>query len=103
ALQQDNVALVTDPIDRITETAVVTTAGEAVEADAIVLATGFETSRYLSGIEIVGAKGAPPPEHWGDDPSAYLGAAVSGFPNFFMLYGPNTNQAGNSVIYVLQA
>ncbi|GLE54568.1 hypothetical protein ATCCBAA256_41620, partial [Mycobacterium montefiorense] len=49
ALQQDNVALVADPIERITETSVVTAAGDVVDVDAIVLATGFETSRYLSG------------------------------------------------------
>ena len=42
-------------------------------------------------------------ERWGADPSAYLGVAVSGFPNFFMLYGPNTNQGGNSIVYILEA
>ncbi|SPM39340.1 Predicted flavoprotein CzcO associated with the cation diffusion facilitator CzcD [Mycobacterium numidiamassiliense] len=102
-LQRDNVELVTDPIDRIADTAVVTTAGQVVDADVIVLATGFETSRYLSGIDIVGANGLSLHDHWGDDPSAYLGAAVSGFPNFFMLYGPNTNQGGNSIVYILEA
>lgn len=103
ALQQDNVALVTDPIDRITETAVVTTVGEVVDVDAIVLATGFETSHYLSGIEVVGSGGQRLHERWGEDPSAYLGVAVAGFPNFFMLYGPNTNQGGNSIVYILEA
>ncbi|MDT5117497.1 MAG: hypothetical protein QOE30_3236 [Mycobacterium sp.] len=103
ALQQDNVALVTDPIDRITETSVVTAAGDALDVDAIVLATGFETSRYLSGIAVVGCGGQRLHERWGDDPSAYLGVAVGGFPNFFMLYGPNTNQGGNSIVYILEA
>ena len=42
-------------------------------------------------------------ERWGADPSAYLGVAVGGFPNFFMLYGPNTNQGGNSIVYILEA
>ncbi|OBK25208.1 monooxygenase [Mycobacterium asiaticum] len=103
ALQRDNVALVTDPIERLTRTSVVTTAGDAVDVDAVVLATGFETSHYLSGIEVVGAGGQPLHERWGVDPSAYLGVAVSGYPNFFMLYGPNTNQGGNSIVYVLEA
>jgi cation diffusion facilitator CzcD-associated flavoprotein CzcO len=103
ALQQDNVELVTDSIDRITETGVRTVAGETVEVDAIVLATGFETSRYLSGIDVVGVGGRRLHEHWGADPSAYLGVAVSGFPNFFMLYGPNTNQGGNSIVYILES
>jgi cation diffusion facilitator CzcD-associated flavoprotein CzcO len=103
ALQQDNVELITAPIDRITETSVVAAVGGAVDADVIVLATGFETSRYLSGIDIVGHGGRHLHDRWGDDPSAYLGVAVSGFPNFFMLYGPNTNQGGNSIVYILEA
>ena len=103
ALQQDHVDLITEPIDRITETAVVTTTGRPVDVDAIVLATGFETSSYLSGIEVIGEGGSNLHERWGDDPSAYLGVAVSGFPNFFMLYGPNTNQGGSSIVYVLEA
>lgn len=103
ALQQDNVVLVTDPIARITETSVVTAAGDAVAVDAIVLATGFETSRYLSGIDVIGCGGQRLHERWGEDPTAYLGVAVAGFPNFFMLYGPNTNQGGNSIVYILEA
>lgn len=103
ALQRDNVELVTDPIARIGQTSVITASGAEVNTDVIVLATGFETSRYLSGIDVVGAAGRRLHEHWGDDPRAYLGAAVSGFPNFFMLYGPNTNQGGNSIVYILEA
>lgn len=103
ALQRDNVELVTDPIARIGPASVITASGAEVDVDAIVLATGFETSRYLSGIEVVGAGGRKLHEHWGDDPCAYLGVAVSGFPNFFMLYGPNTNQGGNSIVYILEA
>ncbi len=103
ALQQDNVELVTDPIERIAETSVITAAGQAVDVDVIIVATGFETARYLSGIDVVGAGGCRLHERWGDDPSAFLGVAVSGFPNFFMLYGPNTNQGGNSIVYILEA
>jgi cation diffusion facilitator CzcD-associated flavoprotein CzcO len=103
ALQQDGVELVTDPIERITQTSVTTAAGAVADVDAIVLATGFETSRYLSGIDVIGCAGLRLHEHWGDDPSAYLGVAVRGFPNFFMLYGPNTNQGGNSIVYILEA
>jgi cation diffusion facilitator CzcD-associated flavoprotein CzcO len=103
ALQEDNVELVTDPIDRISETSVITTAGDVVDVDVIVLATGFETSRYLSGIDVIGAGGHRLHDRWGPDPSAYLGVAVGGFPNFFMLYGPNTNQGGNSIVYILEA
>ncbi|WP_120313908.1 flavin-containing monooxygenase [Mycobacterium alsense] len=103
ALQADNVELITDPIARIGEDSVITATGRAVDADVIVLATGFETSRYLSGIDVVGIARERLHERWGTDPSAYLGVAVAGFPNFFMLYGPNTNQGGNSIVYVLEA
>ena len=69
----------------------------------IILATGFETTRYLCGLDVVGVGGQRLRDRWGEDPRAYLGVAVSGFPNFFMLYGPNTNQGANSIIYVLEA
>ena len=103
ALQRPHVDLVTDPIERITSTSVVTAGGEVVDVDAIVLATGFETSRYLSGLDVIGIGGESLHDRWGSDPRAYLGVAVSGFPNFFMLYGPNTNQGANSIIYILEA
>ncbi|OBG23817.1 NAD(P)/FAD-dependent oxidoreductase [Mycobacterium sp. 852002-51057_SCH5723018] len=103
ALQQDNVELVTDAIERVGPTSVTTAAGRAVDLDAIVLATGFEAARYLSGIDVIGIGGQRLHERWGADPSAYLGLAVAGFPNFFMLYGPNTNQGGNSIVYILEA
>lgn len=102
ALQNDHVDLVTDPIRHIGDTSIATAYG-VVDVDAIVLATGFETTSYLSGIEVIGSGGQSLHERWGADPSAYLGVAVSGFPNFFMLYGPNTNQGGNSIVYILEA
>lgn len=103
ALQRDHVGLVADPISHVTDTAVVTADGRSIEVDAIVLATGFETSSYLSGLDVVGVDGENLHERWGSDPRAFLGVAVSGFPNFFMLYGPNTNQGANSIIYILEA
>ncbi len=103
ALQCAHVDLVTDPIERITSTSVVTAGGGLIDVDAIVLATGFETSSYLSGLDVVGIGGESLHDRWGLDPCAYLGMAVSGFPNFFMLYGPNTNQGANSIIYILEA
>jgi cation diffusion facilitator CzcD-associated flavoprotein CzcO len=103
ALQRDHVNLVVEPIDHLTETAIVTADGTAIDVDAVVLATGFETTSYLSGLEVTGVGGQSLHERWGGDPQAYLGVAVSGFPNFFMLYGPNTNQGANSIIYILEA
>jgi cation diffusion facilitator CzcD-associated flavoprotein CzcO len=103
ALQREHVRLVTEPIDRVTPHALVTAGGTVIDVDAIVLATGFETSSYLAGLEVTGVGGERLHERWGLDPQAFLGAAVSGFPNFFMLYGPNTNQGANSIVYILEA
>jgi cation diffusion facilitator CzcD-associated flavoprotein CzcO len=103
ALQHAHVDLLTDPIEHITSTSVVTAVGDVIDVDVIVLATGFETSSYLSGLDVIGVGGESLHDRWGLDPRAYLGVAVSGFPNFFMLYGPNTNQGANSIIYILEA
>jgi cation diffusion facilitator CzcD-associated flavoprotein CzcO len=103
ALQRAHVDLVTDPIRRITPTSIITVGGKVIDVDAIVMATGFETTSYLSGLDVIGVGGESLHERWGLDPQAYLGVAVSGFPNFFMLYGPNTNQGANSIIYILEA
>lgn len=103
ALQRENVALVTVPIERVTRKAIVAGVEQTVDVDAIVLATGFETTRYLASIEVIGERGQRLHDRWGAEPRAYLGAAVSGFPNFFMIYGPNTNQGGNSIVYILEA
>lgn len=103
ALQRPHVELVTDPIEQITGESVITAGGKVVDADAIVMATGFETSHYLSGLDVIGVGGENLHDRWGLDPHAFLGVAVSGFPNFFMLYGPNTNQGANSIIYILEA
>jgi cation diffusion facilitator CzcD-associated flavoprotein CzcO len=72
-------------------------------ADTIVLCTGFRASEYLCGVEVIGRQGTSIRAHWGSTPRAYHGMAVPGFPNFFMMYGPNTNQGGNSILLILEA
>ncbi|MGO8873802.1 MAG: flavin-containing monooxygenase [Acidimicrobiales bacterium] len=100
ALVRDNVDLITDPIARITESGVVTDAGDEYPVDVIVYATGFHANRYLWPMEIVGRDGAVLSEQWGDRPTAYLGITVPNFPNLFCLYGPGTNLAhGGSLIF----
>lgn len=102
ALKRDNVDLVTDGVAEFTETAVVSTGGEHVDADVVVLSTGFETTRYLQPIEVVGRGGKTLRDIWGDDDAtAYLGITTPGFPNFFLMYGPNTNSgAGGSYFFI---
>jgi cation diffusion facilitator CzcD-associated flavoprotein CzcO len=103
ALLRDNVELVTEPIERVTLGSVVTAGGREHEADVLVLATGFRATDYLEGIDVVGTRGRRLHDDWAEVPHAYLGLTVSGYPNFFMFYGPNTNQGGNSIIVILEA
>ena len=100
-LKRDNVALVTEPIARIARNAVVTADGTAHPADILVLATGFHAARMLWPMEVAGRDGRRIRDLWGDDdPKAYLGITIPGFPNFFTLYGPNTNLGhGGSAIF----
>ena len=102
AIQRDDVELVTDSIECITPEGVRTVDGTERECDTIVLCTGFHAAEYLRGIDVVGRNGVHLHDIWAGVPRAYLGMAVSGFPNFFMLYGPNTNQGGNSIILILE-
>lgn len=100
-LQRDDVRLVTDGIVRVTEDAVVTDGG-AHRVDAIVFATGFETHDLPGPVEIRGRGGAALHDAWRDRPRTYLGLAAPGFPNFFLLYGPNTNLGHNSIIFMVE-
>ncbi|MCD9625665.1 flavin-containing monooxygenase [Rhabdothermincola salaria] len=89
---RSNVELVTDPIARITPNGVVTADGVEREVDVIVFATGYEVDKFASRIPITGRGGLTLREAWADGAQAHLGITTSGFPNLFMLYGPNTNQ-----------
>ena len=100
AFNRPNVHLITDPIEEITETAVVTRDGTARAVDTIVLATGFDTGKFLAVIPVFGRDGRRLDEAWANGAEAYLGITVSGFPNLFMLYGPNTNNG--SIIYQIE-
>jgi cation diffusion facilitator CzcD-associated flavoprotein CzcO len=102
ALTRPNVALVTDPIERIAADRVVTAGGTTRPADVIVYGTGFQTLDFLAPMAVTGLGGRELSAAWQQGAEAYLGISVSGFPNFFMLYGPNTNLGGNSIIYMLE-
>ena len=91
AFNRANLELVTDPIARIEPDAVVTSDGRARRADTLILATGFSATRYLAAIEVIGRGGRRIEDAWSDGARAYLGVTTAGFPNLFMLYGPNTN------------
>ena len=102
ALARANVDLVTDRIGRIAPDGVVLADGALRAADVIIYGTGFQTLDFLAPISVTGLNGRELHDTWRDGAQAYLGITVSGFPNFFMLYGPNTNLGGNSIVYMLE-
>ncbi|GAA4675964.1 flavin-containing monooxygenase [Gordonia humi] len=103
ALVGDHVDVVTDGIAKIVPEGIVTVDGRTHEVDAIVLGTGFAATEFLAPMTVTGLGGADLGEVWRDGAHAYLGLAVPGFPNFFMLYGPNTNLSHNSIVYMLES
>ena len=103
ALVRSNVQLVTSGIRAISSGHIETVGGESYRVDAIILATGFRTTEMLEPIDVQGRGGARLRDTWHRSASAYLGMTVPEFPNMFILYGPNTNVAHNSVIYMIES
>jgi cyclohexanone monooxygenase len=97
---QANVELVTSPISRVTPTGVDTEDGSERDLDVLILGTGFKAADHLGAIDVYGDSGRRLHDQWADGAEAHLGITVKGFPNLFMLYGPNTNQGGNSIIFI---
>ena len=101
ALGHPDVDLVTTPIAEITAHGVRTVDGEDHPADVLIYGTGFSASDFVAPMRVIGSGGVELNEEWGGDARAYLGITVPGFPNFFMLYGPNTNLVINGSILVM--
>ena len=98
ALQRPNVQLVTDRIVEITPKGVVTADGVEHEVDVIIYGTGFKASDFLRTFRIEGRGGVELHDQWAGDARAYLGMTIPNFPNFFVVYGPNTNIVVNGSI-----
>jgi 4-hydroxyacetophenone monooxygenase len=103
-LARDNVTLVTGAVSAVQPEALVTSDGAVHKADVIIWATGFDVVNLLAPMKVVGVGGRELHKDWdGDDARAYLGTVVPGYPNFFCLYGPNTQFGhGGSLITVLE-
>ncbi|GLQ06905.1 flavin-containing monooxygenase [Sneathiella chinensis] len=102
-LKRDNVDLVSAGVDRLTAEGIVDTNGDARDFDAIIYATGFKAGELLFPMTLQGRGGVRLHDQWQDDPRAYLGMTTPGFPNMFILYGPNTNLAhGGSTIFQVE-
>lgn len=103
ALTRDNVEVVTDGIRDVTEAGVRTEDGALREVDALIYGTGFAATDFLAPMAVTGRDGQDLRGGWQQGAEAYLGMSVTGFPNFFMLYGPNTNVGSGSIIFMLEA
>jgi cation diffusion facilitator CzcD-associated flavoprotein CzcO len=102
ALDRDHAAIVTCGIARVVPEGVVAADGTLHAADAIVFGTGVTPTQYLTPMRVTGLGGRDLNEAWRDGAEAYLGMSVAGFPNFFMIYGPNTNTI-NSIVVMIEA
>ncbi|MBW0102037.1 NAD(P)/FAD-dependent oxidoreductase [Pseudonocardia sp. KRD-291] len=102
-IRRDDVDLVTDSVAEVRPDGIVTSAGAELPADVVIWATGFHAARFLSSVDVRGVGGARLSEVWEDDnPKAYLGVSVPGFPNFFMLGGPNSFPGSGSFLYFME-
>ncbi|RYZ60856.1 MAG: hypothetical protein EOP08_14245 [Proteobacteria bacterium] len=95
-----NVELIPHGVARITATGLVDATGVERASDIIICATGFDVERFISVFPVQGQGGLALNDAWAEGAQAYLGITTSGFPNMFMLYGPNTNN--NSILWMLE-
>jgi cation diffusion facilitator CzcD-associated flavoprotein CzcO len=103
ALQRPDVELVTEPITAITPAGIRTADGAEHEVDCIIWGTGFRTNDFMFPMEISGADGRSLSDAWVGGAHAHLGITVPGFPSLFLMYGPNTNTSGGSIVFYLEA
>lgn len=103
ALAQANVSIVQSPIREVREQALVTADGVEHPCDVLIYGTGFSASDFLAPMQIRGRGGLELSQVWREGAEAYKGISVSGFPNLFLLYGPNTNLGHNSILYMLES
>jgi cation diffusion facilitator CzcD-associated flavoprotein CzcO len=102
-LTRENVDLHDGGVERVTASGVVGADGVEREAETIIWGTGFDGSRFVAPMEVHGRDGRELNDVWQDRPEAYLGTVVSGFPNMFLIWGPNTNHGSGSVPYTLES
>jgi len=102
-LAKENVTINSAGVKEIKSRSVVSNDGQEYDLDVLIYATGFKTNPFLLGLDIRGNNGITIKEHWKDGPKTYLGIMTDKFPNFFMMYGPNTNLGHNSIIIMSES
>jgi cation diffusion facilitator CzcD-associated flavoprotein CzcO len=103
ALQRPNVHLITDSIQEITPEGILTRDGVEHEVDTIIMATGFQAAEGVLRYEVKGKGGLDLNDAWRDGAEAYLGTSISGFPNMYIVVGPNTGLGHSSMILMIEA
>jgi cation diffusion facilitator CzcD-associated flavoprotein CzcO len=103
AIQQPNVELITEGVEEIRPHSIVTGDGRELEVDAIIFGTGFHVTDMPVAKYVRGRDGSTLDELWQGSPRAYLGTAIPGYPNLFMLCGPNTGLGHNSMVYMIES
>jgi cation diffusion facilitator CzcD-associated flavoprotein CzcO len=103
ALKQPNVDVVTDGIVRVTEKGVVTADGIEHEVDTIIFGTGFRVGEGMGDVAVTGRDGVKLADVWADGPQALLGTTVAGFPNLFLMIGPNTGLGHSSMVFMIES
>jgi len=102
-LARDDVEVVTTALTEVTETGVRDGTGRLHDVDTIIFATGFTPTEPPVAHQLTGVTGTTLAAHWAGSPSAHLGITVPGFPNLFLMYGPNTNLGHSSIVYMLES
>ncbi|WP_354700434.1 Baeyer-Villiger monooxygenase [Paraconexibacter sp. AEG42_29] len=103
ALQRPNVDLVTDRVTGLTPAGVRTEDGREHPVDCIIYGTGFRTNDFMFPMQVTGTDGRDLATDWEGGAHAHLGISMPGFPSLFVMYGPNTNTSGGSIIVYLEA
>lgn len=101
-LLRPNVSVTTSPVREIAADAIVTEDGVAHTCDLLIWGTGFRASEFLAPIAVSGPQGRRLSDAWSEGARAHLGMAIEGFPNLFLLYGPNTNLGHNSILFMIE-
>lgn len=102
ALMRSNVSLETAAVDHFVPEGIVDKNGTLHVLDVVIFGTGFESQAFQGDLQVIGRDGQTLHQRWKDGAEAYLGMTVPGFPNMFMIYGPNTNLNHNSIITMLE-
>lgn len=102
-VRSPNVHLRTDGVAAVNRAAVTTSSGQTIPTDVLILGTGFRSTDFLHGISVHGRDGQSLHQRWADGAGAYLGMTVPNFPNFFLIYGPNTNVGHNSILFMIES